>query len=137
MKGGDDGEEKWDCQSILSTYSNIYNRPKLISERNSVSYCTSLWFYFYPRGKSLNFMAMFYFRTLEKSAYQGKLVCPWVCLIRVMRSLPLKPWLSLMQNKEACPRLPAGLKQSFPHCRPCLSGPRTRHLKKEEKERGW
>lgn len=25
-------KEKWDCQSILSTYSNIYNRPKLITE---------------------------------------------------------------------------------------------------------
>ncbi|XP_015430682.1 PREDICTED: protein LTV1 homolog [Dufourea novaeangliae] len=24
--------EKWDCQSIISTYSNIYNHPKLISE---------------------------------------------------------------------------------------------------------
>lgn len=35
IKGSDD-DEKWDCQSILSTYSNIYNRPKLISERNSV-----------------------------------------------------------------------------------------------------
>lgn len=23
---------KWDCESILSTYSNIYNHPKLISE---------------------------------------------------------------------------------------------------------
>ncbi|KAK3909131.1 Protein LTV1-like protein [Frankliniella fusca] len=34
LKGSDD-DEKWDCQSILSTYSNIYNRPKLISERNS------------------------------------------------------------------------------------------------------
>ncbi|XP_034255174.1 protein LTV1 homolog isoform X2 [Thrips palmi] len=31
----DNDEEKWDCQSILSTYSNIYNRPKLISERSS------------------------------------------------------------------------------------------------------
>merc|ERR1712071_602296 len=40
---GDDGEStlsddedvperKWDCESILSTYSNIYNHPKLISE---------------------------------------------------------------------------------------------------------
>jgi len=38
---GDD-EEKWDCQSILSTYSNIYNRPKLISERNSVRYLSQL-----------------------------------------------------------------------------------------------
>lgn len=25
-------KEKWDCQSILSTYSNIYNHPKLITE---------------------------------------------------------------------------------------------------------
>lgn len=23
-------KNKWDCQSILSTYSNIYNHPKLI-----------------------------------------------------------------------------------------------------------
>lgn len=29
----DDGKkEKWDCESILSTYSNIYNHPKLIDE---------------------------------------------------------------------------------------------------------
>lgn len=25
-------KEKWDCESILSTYSNLYNHPKLISE---------------------------------------------------------------------------------------------------------
>lgn len=25
-------EKKWDCESILSTYSNIYNHPKLIDE---------------------------------------------------------------------------------------------------------
>lgn len=25
-------KEKWDCESILSTYSNIYNHPKLIRE---------------------------------------------------------------------------------------------------------
>lgn len=25
-------KEKWDCESILSTYSNIYNRPKVIEE---------------------------------------------------------------------------------------------------------
>lgn len=25
-------KEKWDCETILSTYSNIYNHPKLISE---------------------------------------------------------------------------------------------------------
>nr|XP_023689505.1 protein LTV1 homolog [Paramormyrops kingsleyae] len=24
--------EKWDCESILSTYSNLYNRPKIISD---------------------------------------------------------------------------------------------------------
>jgi len=28
-----DPEAKWDCESILSTYSNKYNHPKLISER--------------------------------------------------------------------------------------------------------
>jgi len=28
-----DPEEKWDCESILSTYSNKFNHPKLISER--------------------------------------------------------------------------------------------------------
>ncbi|KAK7793031.1 hypothetical protein R5R35_004462 [Gryllus longicercus] len=27
-----DKTEKWDCESILSTYSNLYNHPKLISE---------------------------------------------------------------------------------------------------------
>lgn len=33
-----DSKEKWDCESILSTYSNIYNHPKLISEpKNNVS----------------------------------------------------------------------------------------------------
>lgn len=25
-------EVKWDCQSILSTYSNLYNHPKIIEE---------------------------------------------------------------------------------------------------------
>ncbi|XP_037620471.1 protein LTV1 homolog isoform X2 [Sebastes umbrosus] len=25
-------EEKWDCETIISTYSNIYNRPKIIQE---------------------------------------------------------------------------------------------------------
>jgi protein LTV1 len=34
-------KDKWDCESILSTYSNLYNRPKLISEnRIMVSYLT-------------------------------------------------------------------------------------------------
>nr|CAG4643314.1 EOG090X08PQ [Ilyocryptus agilis] len=34
---GDDDmpERKWDCESILSTYSNAYNHPKLISEPSS------------------------------------------------------------------------------------------------------
>ncbi|XP_052871457.1 protein LTV1 homolog [Anopheles cruzii] len=32
MRVEDDAEKKWDCESILSTYSNIYNHPKLIDE---------------------------------------------------------------------------------------------------------
>ena len=28
----DQTKEKWDCESILSTYSNLYNRPKVITE---------------------------------------------------------------------------------------------------------
>jgi len=31
------GKDKWDCESILSTYSNIYNHPKLISEPSKQS----------------------------------------------------------------------------------------------------
>lgn len=31
----DDEEKKWDCQTILSTYSNLYNHPKLIVETSS------------------------------------------------------------------------------------------------------
>ncbi len=27
-----DGQPKWDCESILSTYSNLYNHPTLIKE---------------------------------------------------------------------------------------------------------
>ena len=27
--------EKWDCESVLSTYSTLYNHPKLISERSN------------------------------------------------------------------------------------------------------
>merc|ERR1719410_2863437 len=30
-----DKEDKWDCESILSTYSTLYNHPKLISEKNN------------------------------------------------------------------------------------------------------
>jgi len=30
-------EEKWDCESILSTYSNLYNHPRLIPEPKLVS----------------------------------------------------------------------------------------------------
>ena len=40
VKDGSD-DEKWDCQSILSTYSTTSNRPKLISERK-VSLDTTL-----------------------------------------------------------------------------------------------
>ena len=25
-------KEKWDCETILSTYSNLYNHPKVIEE---------------------------------------------------------------------------------------------------------
>ncbi|KAL5286977.1 LTV1 family protein [Megaselia abdita] len=34
MEVSEDGDKqkKWDCESILSTYSNIYNHPKLINE---------------------------------------------------------------------------------------------------------
>lgn len=31
-------KDKWDCESILSTYSNIYNHPKLIAEPPKVNY---------------------------------------------------------------------------------------------------
>jgi protein LTV1 len=27
-----DSKKHWDCESILSTYSNLYNRPKIIAE---------------------------------------------------------------------------------------------------------
>lgn len=30
----EDPKEKWDCESIISTYSNIYNHPKLIEEKS-------------------------------------------------------------------------------------------------------
>jgi len=30
-----DKEDKWDCESILSTYSTLYNHPKLISEKSN------------------------------------------------------------------------------------------------------
>lgn len=32
LEVSDDEEKKWDCESILSTYSNLYNHPKLINE---------------------------------------------------------------------------------------------------------
>ncbi|XP_053679874.1 protein LTV1 homolog isoform X2 [Anopheles nili] len=32
MEIEDNAQKKWDCESILSTYSNIYNHPKLIQE---------------------------------------------------------------------------------------------------------
>jgi protein LTV1 len=28
----EDSKECWDCESVLSTYSNLYNRPKIIAE---------------------------------------------------------------------------------------------------------
>lgn len=31
--GKNEYDDRWDCQSILSTYSNIYNRPKIILEQ--------------------------------------------------------------------------------------------------------
>lgn len=31
------GKNKWDCESIISTYSNIYNHPKLISDPPKVN----------------------------------------------------------------------------------------------------
>lgn len=31
-------EEKWDCESILSTYSNLYNHPKIITEPRKVKH---------------------------------------------------------------------------------------------------
>lgn len=30
-------KDKWDCESILSSYSNIYNHPKLIAEPPKVN----------------------------------------------------------------------------------------------------
>nr|CAG4648025.1 EOG090X08PQ [Moina brachiata]SVE93096.1 EOG090X08PQ [Moina brachiata] len=33
--GDEAAEKKWDCETILSTYSNIYNHPKLIEEPRS------------------------------------------------------------------------------------------------------
>lgn len=27
-----DSKQRWDCESIVSTYSNLYNRPKIITE---------------------------------------------------------------------------------------------------------
>merc|ERR1712237_98704 len=31
----DGRREQWDCQSVLSTYSTLYNHPKTISEKRS------------------------------------------------------------------------------------------------------
>ena len=33
--GKNESEDRWDCQSILSNYSNIYNRPKSIVEQRT------------------------------------------------------------------------------------------------------
>jgi hypothetical protein len=32
LKIPQDSKERWDCESVLSTYSNLYNRPKIIAE---------------------------------------------------------------------------------------------------------
>ena len=36
--GKEEPKEKWDCESILSTYSTTKNRPKLIKEPSKVSF---------------------------------------------------------------------------------------------------
>lgn len=33
--GDDEADRKWDCESVLSTYSNAYNHPKVINEPRS------------------------------------------------------------------------------------------------------
>lgn len=38
VEDSDKKKEKWDCESILSTYSNLYNRPKLLTE-NRIRVC--------------------------------------------------------------------------------------------------
>lgn len=47
-------ERKWDCESILSTYSNIYNHPKLISEPQNSKVIKGLKTFDYgKKGRSL------------------------------------------------------------------------------------
>lgn len=46
-------KDKWDCESILSTYSNIYNHPKLITEPKvncSIIYYITIISYDYQRS---------------------------------------------------------------------------------------
>lgn len=38
-------KNKWDCESILSTYSNLYNHPKLIAEPK-VNTCNLVFYLF-------------------------------------------------------------------------------------------
>lgn len=35
-------KDKWDCESILSTYSNVFNYPKLIREPKKVNHLIRL-----------------------------------------------------------------------------------------------
>ena len=35
--------EKWDCESILSTYSTLYNHPQTIHEPKKVSLLLPVW----------------------------------------------------------------------------------------------
>lgn len=44
-------EEKWDCESILSTYSNLYNHPRLIEEPKKVWTFTRMYKNVYLRNK--------------------------------------------------------------------------------------
>ena len=38
VENRDNRKERWDCESILSTYSNLYNHPKVIEE-NRIKVC--------------------------------------------------------------------------------------------------
>jgi protein LTV1 len=35
-----DSKQRWDCESVVSTYSNLYNRPKIIAEPAVSEYTT-------------------------------------------------------------------------------------------------
>ena len=44
LEDRDQNKEKWDCQSILSTYSNLYNHPRLITEHR-IKVCVYIYRY--------------------------------------------------------------------------------------------